>query len=343
MTDGSDGHRVLVVGHAGMLGMELLAVRDMFEIASQLQVQAGHPVAYRVEVASLDGAPLELGGGLSLDGAVPLRGDSERIGTLAVVGGFAAPDVAEADDELVAAIRSAADRAERVVSICTGAFFLAGAGLLDGRRATTHWGVADRLANAYPAVTVEPDAIYLRDGRIWTSAGVTAAHDLVLALVEHDLGAQRALELARMVVIYLRRPGGQSQFSVHLAAPAARRQPIREAQQYMLDNPGADLSLAALAARVNLSPRHFARLFSAEVGMSPGHYVERVRLEAARRSVESTDHPLAAIAAATGFGTAENLRRVFVAALGVGPAEYRRRFNPYQQPGLDEHHEPAHA
>jgi transcriptional regulator GlxA family with amidase domain len=332
--------RVLVVGHVGMLSMELLAARETFELAAELHVRAGHPEPYRVEVASLDGTPLDLGRGLSLGGVVALRDDVRPIDTLLVVGGLATPDVAARDAELVAAIRDAAGRADRVVSVCTGAFLLAAAGLLDGRRATTHWGLAGRLASEYPAVTVEPDAIYLRDGHIWTSAGVTATHDLVLALIEHDLGAERALQLARMLVVYLRRPGGQSQFSVHLAVPPARRQPIREAQQYMLAHPGADLSVPALANLVNLSPRHFARLFRAEVGMSPGRYAERVRLDAARREVETTDRTLATVAAETGFGTAENLRRVFVTALGVSPGDYRRRFSAHPDP-VEEHREPA--
>jgi transcriptional regulator GlxA family with amidase domain len=321
-------HRVVVVGHPGVLGMELLGVRDMFEIASFLHVQSGEPAAYRVDVASLDGAPTDLGRGLTLGGTLALSSDREPIGTLAVIGGQFAADVAAADTALVAAVREAAGRADRVVSTCSGAFLLAAAGLLDGRRATTHWDCARQLAERHPAVTVEPDAIYLRDGDVWTSAGVTAAHDLVLALVEHDLGPDRALQLARYIVVPLRRPGGQTQFSVALASPPVRREPIREVQRYVLANPGADLSLGALAARAHLSTRHFARLFRAEVGMSPGCYVDRVRLEAARRGVECTDHPLAAVAADTGLGTAENLRRVFVTALGVGPADYRRRFSP---------------
>jgi transcriptional regulator GlxA family with amidase domain len=309
--------------------MELLGVRDMFEIASHLGVQAGQPSAYRVEVASVDGTPIDLGRGLNLGGVVSLSEDADPIGTLAVIGGMTAWDAAE-DAELIAAIRSAAGRAARIVSTCSGAFLLAATGLLDGRRATTHWDCAGRLAAQYPSIAVEPDAIYLRDGNIWTSAGVTAAHDLVLALVEHDLGPDRALELARQIVIYLRRPGGQTQFSVRLASPPVRRQPIREVQKYILANPNADLTLSALAARTHLSRRHFARLFRAEVGMPAGAYVERVRLEIARRSVEWTEHPLATVAADTGFGTAENLRRVFVSTLGISPAEYRRRFNPHQ-------------
>lgn len=327
--------KVLVVGHPGVLGMELLSVRDMFEAASLLSVQSGAGQPYDVEVCSFDGTPLDLGAGLTLGGVTSLREHRGPVDTLAVIGGLVAPDVAATDTALVDAIRAAAGRARRVVSTCSGAFLLAAAGLLDQRRATTHWFCAERLQDEYRGVDVDSDAIYVRDGQVWTSAGVTAAHDLVLALIEEDLGPDTALAVARHMVICLRRAGGQTQFSIQLAAPPARRRPIREIQDHVLANPGADLSLAALAARIHLSPRHFARLFRAEVGMTPGAYVERVRLEAARRSVECTAHPLSTVAANTGFGTGENLRRVFVAELGVSPAEYRRRFGfhpPATQP-----------
>jgi transcriptional regulator GlxA family with amidase domain len=323
---------VVVVGHPGVLGMELMAVRDLFEIAAYLAVQSAAaapdlPPPYEVSVASLDGSPLDLGRGLSLAGTVPLAGHTGPIDTLVVIGGLVAADVAATDADFVAAVRAAAGRSRRVVSTCSGVFFLAAAGLLDGRRATTHWIETSRLAERHPEVEVDADAIYVRDGKVYTSAGVTACHDLVLALIEEDLGSDVALAAARLAVIVLRRAGGQTQYSVQLAAPPARREPIREIQEYVTANPGADLSLPALAARLHLSPRHFARLFRAETGMSPGAYVDRVRLEAARRRVEESDIPLAAVAADTGFGTRENLRRVFVAELGVCPAEYRRRFS----------------
>lgn len=334
-----------MVGHDGVLGMELLSVRDMFEAATLLTCGFGEAPGrerpYDVHVCSLDGAPLDLGGGLRLDGVTSLRDHARPVDTLAVIGGLAAPDVAATDTALIDTVRTVAGRARRVVSTCSGAFLLAAAGLLDGRRATTHWFCAERLGDEYPEVDVDADAIYIRengenghDQEVWTSAGVTAAHDLVLALIEEDLGPETALAVARQMVIQLRRAGGQTQFSVQLAAPPARRRPIREIQDHVLAYPGADLSLATLAARVHLSPRHFARLFRAEVGMTPGAYVERVRLEAARRSVECTDHPLAAVAADTGFGTGENLRRVFVAELGVSPAEYRRRFSLHHPTAL---------
>ena len=328
-----NGRRVVLVGHRGVHGTELFGVRDMFETASRLSVRAGLPPAYEVEVATADGAPLDLGGGLVLDGTVALDEDTGRIDTLVVVGGVSTWDTVADDPVLIVAIQVAANRSRRVVSTCSGAFLLAAAGLLDGRRATTHWDCAQRLAAEYPTVRVESDSIYLRDGDLWTSAGVTAAFDLTLALVEHDLGPERALELARQFVVHLRRSGGQTQFSVHLTSPPVRRRPVREVQQHIIANPGADLSAENLAARAHLSVRHFTRIFRAEVGMTVGAYVERVRLEAARRSVECTDHPIAAVAARTGFGTAENLRRVFVSTLGIGPADYRRRFQSHHHSG----------
>jgi transcriptional regulator GlxA family with amidase domain len=203
---------------------------------------------------------------------------------------------------------------------------LAAAGLLDGRRATTHWASAAELAARYPAVDVDPEPIFLRDGPVWTSAGVTAGMDLALALVEEDLDRDAALQIARHLVLFLRRPGNQSQFSATLAAQAPQREPLREVQRLVVEDVAAEHSVEAMAARAHMSPRHFARAFRAETGVTPARYVERVRLEAARRRLEDTADPVAAVAVACGFGTAETMRRVFLRALQVGPAEYRRRF-----------------
>ncbi|MGA8363568.1 MAG: helix-turn-helix domain-containing protein, partial [Solirubrobacteraceae bacterium] len=210
-----------------------------------------------------------------------------------------------------------------------GAFVLAAAGLLDGRRATTHWASAAELAQRYPTVEVDPEPIYLRDGPVWTSAGVTAGMDLALALVEEDLDRDAALTIARHLVLFLRRPGNQSQFSATLAAQQPAREPLREAQRYALEHVAADLSVEALALHAHMSPRNFARAFAAEVGITPGRYVERVRLEAARHALEDTAQPIATVAAACGFGTPETMRRTFLRALGVAPAEYRRRYHPH--------------
>jgi transcriptional regulator GlxA family with amidase domain len=237
------------------------------------------------------------------------------------------------DPRLIDWLRDHAPHAGRLVSVCTGALLLAEAGLLDGHRATTHWRVCDHLAAAYPGVEVEPDPIFVRDGRVSTSAGVTAGIDLALALVEEDLGRDVALAVARNLVVFLRRPGNQSQFSAQLAAQTASREPLREVQHWITRHPEADLSVESLAGRAGLSPRHFARAFQAETGTTPGRYVERVRLEHARRLLEDTADGVTKISRASGYGTTEAMRRAFMKSLGVAPAEYRRRFRgPTQAP-----------
>ena len=215
-----------------------------------------------------------------------------------------------------------------MTSVCTGAFTLAAAGLLDGRRCTTHWAWCAALADAFPAVAVDDDPIYVRDGDVWTSAGVTAGMDLALALVEQDLGADVALEVARWLVVFLKRPGGQAQFSAGLglaAAASGAREPLRALQEWMNDNLTADLSVAALAARACLSERHFARAWRAETGQTPAASVEALRVERARALLED-GVAVEAVARACGFGGAEVLRRVFHRRLGVAPSAYRERF-----------------
>jgi transcriptional regulator GlxA family with amidase domain len=281
---------------------------------------------YRVHVLSRDGAPVVTSSGLTVTPDGALADAPARIDTLLVAGGFGCMQAA-ADRLLVDWLAHAAPRARRIASVCTGAFLLAQAGLLDGRRATTHWASAAELARRHPTVAVDPEPIFLRDGNVWTSAGVTAGMDLALALVEEDLDRELALTIARHLVLFLRRPGNQSQFSATLAAQQPSREPLREAQRYAVENPAANLSVEAMAARAHMSPRHFARSFRAEVGVTPARYVEQVRLQDARRRLEDTCEPVGAIAASCGFGTPETMRRVFLRALGVGPAEYRRRFH----------------
>jgi transcriptional regulator GlxA family with amidase domain len=210
--------------------------------------------------------------------------------------------------------------------VCTGAFVLAAAGLLDGRRATTHWRSCASLARRYPQITVDADPIFVRDGNIYTSAGVTAGMDLALALVEEDHGREVALHVARELVLFLRRPGGQSQFSAQLAVQAADREPLRELQAWIADHLDQDLSIPALAARVAMSERNFARVFTREVGVTPARFVETARIEAARRRLEESSHGVEAVAAQCGFGTAESMRRTFLRRLRVPPSAYRHRF-----------------
>ena len=298
------------------------------DVTGPLEVFAGAekhtPGTYRIRTASLDGGPVRTSSGLILVPDESL-GDAPDAHTLVVPGGEGTRSPAP---QLTAWLRENGPRAERLVSICTGAILLAGAGLLDGRRATTHWSYCDKLAREHPAVEVDPDSVYVRDGHVFTSAGVTTGIDLALALVEEDLGRDTALTIARHLVVFLRRPGNQAQFSVQLAAQTAQREPLRDVQQWITEHPADDLTVESLAGRARLSPRHFARAFRAETGMTPGRYVDRVRLEHARRLLEDTGDGVEEISRASGYGTPEAMRRAFVKALGTAPAEYRRRFRP---------------
>ncbi|QKZ17226.1 GlxA family transcriptional regulator [Streptomyces chartreusis] len=282
------------------------------------------PGTYRIRTASLDGAPVRTSSGLTL---VPDQALDDPLDahTLVVPGG---QGTRTPDPALVGWLREHGPHAERLVSVCTGAILLAAAGLLDGRRATTHWAYCDKLARDHPDVEVDPDPIYVRDGHVATSAGVTSGIDLALALVEEDLGREVALGIARHLVVFLRRPGNQAQFSAQLAAQTAQREPLRDVQRWITEHPDADLTVESLATRASLSPRHFARAFQTETGMTPGRYVDRVRLEHARRLLEDTSDGVEEISRASGYGTPEAMRRAFVRALGAAPAEYRRRFRP---------------
>jgi transcriptional regulator GlxA family with amidase domain len=314
---------IVIVAFDGVQSLDVTGPLEVFAAATAaLGDGAG---GYRVRVLTAAGAPITASSGLGLLPHGALESASARIDTLVIAGGDGTAG-AMSDPALVPWVRATAPRCRRVTSVCSGAFLLAEAGLLDGRRATTHWSVCALLARRYPAVTVEPEPIYVRDGDVWTSAGVTAGMDLALALVEEDHGRELALQVARRLVLFLRRPANQAQFSAQLSAQLADRAPLRDLQAWMADHPGADLSVEAMARRAAMSPRHFARAFRAEVGMTPARYVERVRLEAARRRLEESDDAVERVAAECGFGTAETMRRTFVRALDVPPAEYRRRF-----------------
>jgi transcriptional regulator GlxA family with amidase domain len=314
--------RVVVVAVEGAQSLDVFGPVEVLDAASRI-AEAG-PAGYDVAVASPGGGEVTLSNGLRL-GTGPLPEPRAAIDTIIMAGGEGARRLG-ADDEVVAWLRRAAPRARRVASVCTGAFALARAGLLDGRRATTHWAWCDALAREHPGIAVDGQPIYVRDGDVWTSAGVTAGMDLTLALVEEDLGPEVALEAARWLVLFLKRPGGQAQFSAGLAAQAAVREPLRELQGWMSDNLSADLSVGSLAARACLSERQFARAWRAETGATPAAYVEALRLERARTLLEA-GAAVDAAARAAGFGSAEVLRRVFHRRLGVGPSAYRERFH----------------
>ncbi|MFJ9351648.1 GlxA family transcriptional regulator [Streptomyces sp. NPDC101237] len=303
-------------------GVQSLDVTGPVEVFAGAELQT--PGSYRIRTASLDGAPVRTSSGLTVVPDSALAG-APAAHTLLVPGG---QGTRRPDPALVDWLRAHGPRTARLVSVCTGAVLLAEAGLLDGHRATTHWAYCDKLARDHPAVDVDPDPIYVRDGRVATSAGVTSGIDLALALVEEDLGRDVALTVARHLVVFLRRPGNQAQFSAQLAAQTARREPLREVQHWITEHPDGDLSVEALAARAALSPRHFARAFQAETGTTPGRYVDRVRLEHARRLLEDTGDGVEEVSRASGYGTPEAMRRAFLRGLGASPAEYRRRFSP---------------
>ncbi|WHM35531.1 GlxA family transcriptional regulator [Streptomyces sp. BPTC-684] len=313
---------VLIVLFEDVQSLDVTGPMEVFTGAGHFARAVGDE--YRVRTASLDGGPVRSSSRLTLVPDFALA-EAPEPHTLLVPGGQGTRD---ADPALIAWLREHGPRAERLVSVCTGAELLAEAGLLDGRRATTHWAYCESLARRHPKVTVEPDPIYVRDGNVATSAGVTAGIDLSLALVEEDLGREAALTVARHLVVFLRRPGNQAQFSAQLSAQTARREPLREVQHWITEHPGEDLSVEALAARARLSPRHFARAFQAETGTTPGRYVERVRVEHARRLLEDTADGVEEISRACGYGTPEAMRRAFLKSLGTAPAEYRRRFHP---------------
>ena len=252
------------------------------------------------------------------------------VDTLLVVGGNGVDD-AILDPDLLVWLRAAAPHARRVASVCSGALLLGAAGLLGRRRVTTHWARAEQLAAACPEVQVDPDPIHLHDDGVWTSAGVTAGIDLALALVEDDLDAVVAQDVARHLVMFLRRPGGQSQFAPAVWSAPATTDPIRTAQDRIHAAPAADWRIGALAAEVGMSARNFTRMFTREIGISPGRYIERIRVEDARRRLEREPDGVVAIARTAGFGTAETMRRAFLRTLGVSPTDYRQRFRQTQE------------
>jgi transcriptional regulator GlxA family with amidase domain len=309
--------RIVVLAHNEVQSLDVFGPTEVFDIANRIATPG-----YAVHVVTPRGRRVRTSSGVEIGGGAL---DDEPLDTLVVAGGRGIRELTR-DDEVIAWVRRASARARRTASVCTGAFALGRAGLLDGRRATTHWASCEALQKAFPAVDVDPDPIYVRDGDVATSAGITAGMDLALALVEEDHGPAVALEVARWLVLFLRRPGGQAQFSAGLAGQAAVRAPLRELQGWMADNLDADLSVAALAARAHMSPRTLARAFKREVGLTPASYVEALRVERARGALESTDLPVEAVARQCGFGTVETLRRAFGRRIGVAPAAYRDRF-----------------
>jgi transcriptional regulator GlxA family with amidase domain len=312
--------RIVIAAFAQVQALDVICPSEVFSIADR----AAANEAYDIQLVA-SSAQIRTSSGIQLVPHLTIDRCRGPIDTLIVAGGKGVRAATE-DTRLVTWLRDASARSRRVASVCTGAFLLARAGLLEGRQATTHWAACAALKRAYPSIDVQPDPIFVRDGNVYTSAGVTAGIDLALALIEEDRGPNAALEVARDLVLFIRRPGGQAQFSRGLEGQSASRPSIRELQSWILDNLSSDLSVPALAEKVFMSQRNFARVFTAEVGITPAAFVESVRLERARLLLETTDQQLEEIAAQCGFGTVETLRRTFARRLRVSPSEYRERF-----------------
>lgn len=308
---------VVLVSFEGTHALDLVGPWEVFKESGQ-----GH---YDLRIVTLGGGQFQSKSGLRLDADARLARVRCPIDTLMVAGGEGV-HAAAADMAFIKHLKRLAESSRRVCSVCSGAFALAAAGLLDGRKATTHWASCERLAREYPRVSVDPDPIFVKDGNVYTSAGVTAGMDLALALVEEDLGRQAAMQTARWLVLFVRRPGGQAQFSAALELQAADRRPLRELQTWLTDNLATDLSVVALAARTHMSQRNFARAFAREIGTTPARYVERMRVEAARRRLEESDEGTDSIAATCGFGSSDSMRRSFLRVIKVTPTDYRGRF-----------------
>lgn len=324
---GQRGRRVVMVTYPDAHILDVVGPIEVMT-GAKLFLPDGPP-PYEVTVVADRPGPVGTTSGLALtadQGFADALADPRPIDTLIIAGGHGTLEALE-NPALMGFVRDAAGRARRVVSICTAALILAEAGLLSGKRASTHWWWSPILQSRYPDITVDRDAIFVRDGQIWTSAGVTAGMDLALALVQEDWGHEIALQVARYNVMYMMRPGGQSQFSAQLLAQKAEDPAINDTLAHILGHPSDPLTVTALAARVGMSERTFARRFKDETGMTPAAYVETARLQAARVALETTNRSIEVIAAQTGFETGERMRRSFQRHLGVSAGEYRARFN----------------
>ncbi|MEI6000751.1 GlxA family transcriptional regulator [Paraburkholderia bengalensis] len=306
-------------------GVQMLDLAGPMDVFTEANCQLGDPNAYALLTVAPTLETLSASNGMRFLPDASIADAPCDIDTLLVAG---SPRINEYEEngELIAWLVGQSRYVRRLGSVCSGAFLLARAGLLTGRRATTHWNSAARLAKNYPNVRVEPDHIFVKDGPVYTSAGVTAGMDLALALVEEDHGRGVALRVARELVMFVKRPGGQSQYSLHLAAQVTERSPLRDIQESILNDLSADLSVEVLAGRAGMSVRNFSRMFKRETGTTPGDFVEIARVQAARRMLEESDTPLKKVAYLCGFSDQNSLRRAFIRRLGVTPIEYRQRF-----------------
>jgi transcriptional regulator GlxA family with amidase domain len=321
----TETRRVVFLAFPQAVLLDLAGPWEVFHNANQLSQQSPQPYSLEL-VAASGGLQIATAGGLSLTANKIMRSCRGPIDTLVLPAAYGL-EAEELSSQTIRNISRLAAQSRRIVSVCTGAFILAVAGLLNGRRATTHWRCGDELARRYPAISVEPDQIYIRDGNVYTSAGVTAGMDLALALLEEDLGRELALRVARNLVMFIRRPGGQTQFSAALESQIAERDSLRDLLAWAADHLSRDLSVESLADKVHMSPRNFARVFRKELGCTPAKHIERLRVESARQMLEASTADHGQIAAECGFGGVNAMRRAFLRVLKVIPSEYRDRFS----------------
>jgi len=310
-------------------GVQMLDVAGPMDVFHEAARQSRKPGTYQFDLVALEEGPVRADNGMLFQPTATIDTLDHAVDTLLVTGSHEVQAVA-GNPRLAQWLQRQAAVVRRLGSVCSGAWLLAHAGLLDGRRVTTHWNISASLARRFEQVQVEHDQIYLRDGNLYTSAGVTAGMDLALALVEEDLGRNVALTVARELVMFIKRPGGQAQFSAHLVAQSAQRDPIRQVQEWVLENLEEDLTVDQLAAQAGMSVRNFSRAFKSDTGETPADFVEAARLDAARRMLEETASPLKRVAARSGFHDQNSLRRAFVRRLGVTPGDYRLRFHPQE-------------
>ncbi len=319
-------HRVTILTYPDAQTLDVVGPLEVFARSSRWLRDNGHckADAYDIELIAPVAGPVTMSSGVQML-AERCYQDVEESDTLIISGGLGYAESAR-DPGIIEWLKRIAPGSKRVVSVCTGALILAKAGLLEGRVATTHWNYCEELGNNYPGVKVQPDDIFVRDGNVYTSAGVTAGMDLSLALIEEDWGRDVALAVARELVIFMKRPGGQSQFSNILAAQHCSAERFKDLVVWVQTHPRESMEVERLADKVGMSPRNFARAFTREIGETPAKYVQRARVEAARRDLEDSRHDMERIASRCGFMSAEVMRRNFVRILGVSPGDYRSRF-----------------
>lgn len=323
MSDSSSRPRkVALIGYPGVQSLDIAGPLEVFSMANRF----GDPHAYEVILASSAGGTIVCNSGLSLAGSVRLADLPADLDTILIAGGDEDSLRRAADEPVLEWLNQRVRTTRRIGSVCSGAFVLAAAGVLDGRRATTHWGFCDEMRRFRPAVRLEPDAIFVADPPFYTSAGITAGIDLCLSLVETDQGPQVALAIARNLVLFMRRPGGQTQYSAGLNVQAAATPRLRQLIAEVTADPVGDLSLPKLAERAGMSERTFSRIFQKEAGLGPASFVEMARVDRAKALLETSDWPLARLAERSGFGSVEALHRAFNKRVGATPGEYRQRF-----------------